>query len=210
MLKKTSKHNVKIYRMLGMLAISWMILVALPSSALVRKRLAAPLFVHDSNAQGDVCYVLAGGDSIWERLIAGANLVHLGRVSKLHVMRNDITYPYNLNAQASWTQTQWIMDFLAWRGITPDRVIILDPADGMFGTLEEARNVTKSLPKGVKKLVVVSSPAHMRRTVLAFKRSLPANVMVVPYAATVLEQSSEMYSPIWIEYLKLLVYYIVA
>ena len=45
---------------------------------------------------------------------------------------------------------------------------------------------------------------------LAFRRSLPANVKVIPYAATTFENSYEIYHPIWIEYLKLLVYYVIA
>ena len=50
----------------------------------------------------------------------------------------------------------------------------------------------------------------MRRSVLAFRRSLPADVRIVPYAATTFENSYEMYHPIWVEYFKLLVYYAIA
>ncbi len=186
------------------------VVVILSSSPPIRKFVAAPLVVHDVDARGDACYVLAGGVSTWERLAAGADLIQWKRVPRLLLMRNDGTYPYSFKAQASWTGTQWQMDYLAWRGVSLDRVVALEMPEGLFGTLNEARNVAKLLPRDVKKLVVVSSPAHMRRVVLAFRRSLPTEVEVVPFAATSFEQSSEMYYPIWIEYLKLLVYYVVA
>ena len=48
------------------------------------------------------------------------------------------------------------------------------------------------------------------QSVLAFRRSLPAGVRVVPFAATEFVNSYEMYHPIWIEYLKLLVYFAVS
>jgi uncharacterized SAM-binding protein YcdF (DUF218 family) len=205
-----SDNSRKTIKIVLLLTVSWFVFVVLPSSVTVRSWLAAPLVVHDSGASGDACYVLAGGNSIWERLTAGADLIHLQRVPVLHIMRNNTTHPYSFKAQASWTGTQWELDFLVGRGVPRDKVVILDQPDGFFGTLKEAKNVATLLPRDVKKLVVVSSPAHMRRTVLAFRRSLPADVTVVPYAATTFEQSAEMYYPIWIEYLKLLVYYVVA
>jgi uncharacterized SAM-binding protein YcdF (DUF218 family) len=201
------RNTIKI---IVLVTISWFVFIVLSSSVTVRSWLAAPLIVHDSEARGDACYVLAGGNSIWERLAAGADLIHLRRVPKLHIMRNDATFPYNFKAQTSWTGTQWAIDFLVGRGVPRDRVVLLEQPDGFFGTLKEARNVAKSLPRDIKRLVVVSSPAHMRRSVLAFRRSLPSDVAVVPYAATAFEQSAEMYYPIWIEYLKLLIYYVVA
>jgi len=206
-----TKHIKSIrVKIISLLAACWLIFVALPSSIAVRSWLVAPLVVHDSKASGDACYILAGGNAIWERLAAGADLIHLQRVPKLQVMRNDATHPYSFKAQASWTGTQWAQNFLECRGVPNNKIIILEKAEGFLGTLTEARNVAKLLPRDTRTLVVVSSPAHMRRTVLAFRRSLPADVMVVPYAATSFEQSCEMYYPIWVEYIKLIVYYIVA
>jgi hypothetical protein len=50
----------------------------------------------------------------------------------------------------------------------------------------------------------------MRRSVLAFERSLPQGVPVQPYAATTMINSYELHHPIWLEYLKLMVYYVIA
>ncbi|MFH0785006.1 MAG: YdcF family protein [Pseudomonadota bacterium] len=175
----------------------------------IRAWVAKPLVVNDPDAHGEACYVLAGGDSIWERLDAGADLIQMGRVSSLLIMRDNSQGKFSFKAQTSWTRTQSMLDYLSWRGIPASKVTLLPQIDGLFGTLTEARNVARLLPQDVKTLVIVSSAPHMRRAVLAFRRSLPANVKVIPYAATTYENSYEMYWPIWVEYLKLLVYCIV-
>jgi uncharacterized SAM-binding protein YcdF (DUF218 family) len=187
-----------------------MIFAALPTYPMVRNWFAAPLVLNDTNARGGACYVLAGGGAIRERLDAASDLIHMGQVPTILLMRNDKPGAYSFKARKSWTGTEWSMDYLAWHGVMSQKITLLEEVHGLFGTLAEARNVAKQLSKNVKTLVVVSSAPHMRRTVLAFRRSLPADVKVIPYAATTFENSYEMYHPIWLEYLKLLVYYVVA
>lgn len=184
--------------------------VILPSFPKVRKILSAPLVTHSDSARGDACYVLAGGGAVWERLNAAADLVQMGRVETILLMKDNCVGQYSFKANSSWTRTQWLADYLVWRGISTDRIRWIPQSDNLFGTLKEARAVAKNLPKNVKTLVVVSSAPHMRRSVLAFRRSLPSDVTVVPYAATFLENSFELHHPIWVEYLKLLLYYVIA
>jgi len=186
------------------------VLVVLPSFPKVRVLLSAPLVVHDPEARGDACYVLSGGGSLRERLDAAADLVQMGRVSKILLTQDARRSQYSFKDRRSWTRGEWSADYLVWRGIAAERIVWLPPAAGFFGTLSEARTVAGNLPKELNTLVLVSSAPHMRRTVLAFRRSLPAMVRVVPYAATGFETSYEMYHPLWIEYLKLLVYYAVS
>jgi uncharacterized SAM-binding protein YcdF (DUF218 family) len=197
-------------RWLTIVAALWLILVAFPSVPSVRAWLAAPLVVQNTHARGDACYVLAGGGALGERLDAAADLVQMGRVPLILLMRDDSRGQYRFTAQASWSRTQWATDYLAWRGVPKERIVLLPPVEGALGTLAEARSVARHLPKQVKSLVVVSSAPHMRRTVLAFRRSLPAHVGIVPYAATGFENSFELYHPVWLEYLKLLVYLVIA
>ena len=191
-------------------SVFWLAFVVLPSFPKVRKILSAPLVVDEQNARGELCYVLAGGGALLERLDAAADLVQIGRVSRILLMQDNKLGQYSFKANSSWTRTQWATDYLVWRGISTDRISWIQQTDGLFGTLSEARAVAKNFPKNVKTLVVVSSAPHMRRALLAFKRSLPADVNVVPYAATSFETSYEIFFPIWIEYLKLMVYSIVA
>lgn len=202
--------HTRYVRWLTIAATLWLLLVALPSVPLVRAWLAAPLAVHNEQARADACYVLAGGASLWERLDAAADLVQMGRVPLILLMRDDSRGQYRFTARASWSRTQWAVDYLAWRGVPKERIVLLAPVEGVLGTLAEARAVARHLPGQAKRLVLVSSAPHMRRTVLAFRRSLPSAVGVIPYAATSLENSFELYHPLWLEYLKLLVYLAVA
>ena len=184
--------------------------VILPSFPQVRRILSLPLVLHDVKARGDACYVLAGGGSVWERVDAAADLVQTGRVSRILLMQDNMRGRHSLKDKISWSRTQWMADYLAWRGIPAGTISWIPQAEGTFGTLTEARAVAENLPKDVKTLVVVSSAPHMRRSVLAFRKSLPVDVLVVPYAATEFVNSYEMHHPIWIEYLKLLVYFVMA
>jgi uncharacterized SAM-binding protein YcdF (DUF218 family) len=117
---------------------------------------------------------------------------------------------YNFVNKASWTSTEWALDFLAHRGVPADKILVIAPAQGSLGTLAEARQVAQTLPSDVSRLVLVSSPPHMRRSMLAFRRILPAKISLVPYAATDTASSVELYRPIWLEYAKLAGYAVVA
>jgi uncharacterized SAM-binding protein YcdF (DUF218 family) len=177
----------------------------------VRTMLSAPLVVSDGSASGDAAYVLADGNALWERLDAAADLYLMKRVPLLIVMRDNSESAFSFKAHASWTVTQWSLDFLQWRGVPAKDVLVFDSrTTTRLGTLNEARNLALVLPTGIARLVLVTSPAHTRRSVLAFTRSFRTRVAIVPYAATPVDQSAEYYSPLWLEYLKLLAYAIVA
>lgn len=189
---------------------AWVVFVLLPSIPVVRVALISPLAVTDPGARGDACYVLADGAALDERLAAAADLYQMHRVARIVLQRSDRTGPFNFVARASWTATEWSLDFLTHRGVPADAIVLIAAASGPLGTLAEARNVSRTLPAGVRRLVLVSSPPHMRRSVLAFHRVLPPTVAVVPYAATDPRSSVEFYRPIWLEYAKLVVYEAVA
>lgn len=191
-------------------ALSVLVLVVLPSFPLVRALLSAPLLVHDPAAAGDACYVLSGGGSLYERLDAAADLIQMRRVSRIFLMQDDRRMRYNFKTNSSWTRGMWCADYLAWRGVAPDRIRFIPQAEGPLGTLAEARSYARHRPAQADALVLVSSAPHLRRSMLAFQRSLPEGAHVVPYAATPIDYSYELYHPIWIEYLKLALYYLLA
>jgi uncharacterized SAM-binding protein YcdF (DUF218 family) len=186
--------------------LSWLVFVALPSVPKIRSILSAPLVVTNENAAGDACYVLSAGNALWERLAAASDLYHMKRVPKVIIMRNDEMGPYSFPAKVSWSQTQWAMDYLMWRGVPREKIEIVEKAKGLFGTHAEAKNIARSLKPDIKQLVLVTSAPHTRRSVLAFKRALPASITLITYAATSFETSAEYSDPIWLEYLKLLTY----
>jgi uncharacterized SAM-binding protein YcdF (DUF218 family) len=193
-----------------MITLAWVMFVAFPTIPAVRVFLSAPLVVEDPDPRGDACYVLADAGAFRERLGAAAHLYNLGRIARIIFMRDNTPSAYNFVARAHWTSTDWALDFLTHRGVPRDRIIVIDAASGILGTLREARNLGKLLPQDVKKLVLVSSAPHMRRSMLTFRRVLPREISLVSCPATPYTASYEYYYPIWIEYLKLAVYAIVA
>ena len=193
-------------RLLITILLSWFTFVTVSSIPRVRAVLAAPLVITDESADGDACYVLAGGNALWERLSAAADLYHMKRIPEIYLMRNGETGPYNFVAHANWTQTQWAVSYLCWKGVPKESITVIEEVNGSLGTLREAENIARMLPPDIKKLVLVTSAPHTRRSLFTFRKLLPASMTVVPYAATSVENSAELSDPIWLEYLKLLVY----
>jgi uncharacterized SAM-binding protein YcdF (DUF218 family) len=197
-------------RWLLFIALAWVVFVFLPDIPPVRNLLASPLVVKDRDPQGDACYILAADDAFRERLGAAAELYNQGRISRIIFMREDVPSSYNYVAKALWTQTEWALDFLTHRGVPRDRIQLIDHVRGPFGTLQEARNLKKFRPPDLKRLVLVSSAPHMRRSVLAFRRVFPPDIAIVSCPASKFVTSYEYFYPLWIEYLKLAVYAVVA
>jgi uncharacterized SAM-binding protein YcdF (DUF218 family) len=195
----------------------WRILVALiviliaSEVPMVRVWLTTPLLVQSESSSGDAAYVLSGGAAMRERLAAAADLVHMHRVPRIFLMRDSHQGAFNFKAQKNFTPTEWAVDYLKWLGVPADAIQIVDDRElTRMGTLDEARSLAAQLPETVNKLVLVTSPAHTRRSVLAFTRNLPKRVVVLSYPAIEIRQSVEFYEPLTVEYFKLLLYVIVA
>jgi len=192
------------------IALGWIVFVVLPTLPAVRIFLASPLVVEDRDPRGDAGYILAGNNAFRERLGAAAYIYNEGRISRIIFMRDDAPSSYNFVAKARWTRTEWALDFLTHRGVPREKIQLIDQVTGMFGTLQEARNLKKALPSDLKRLVLVSSATHMRRCVLAFRRVLPPDIAIVSCPASSYSSSYEYYHPLWLEYLKLAVYAVFA
>lgn len=182
-----------------------------PGLTPVRHALSAPLIVHDPDARGDAVYIMAGGLTSEERLHAAADLFHMGRVPRLILMRDDGRSSYSFTARRSQTRTEWMVGYLGWLGVPSDRItLIADAAGSRLGSLREADLVRQALPPEVDRLVIVTSPVHTRRSGLAFRRRLGPGVAVTTYSAIDWALSAEAFAPLWLEYLKLAVYSVVA
>ena len=68
---------------------------------------------------------------------------------------------------------------------------------------EEAQVIAAWLPERVHGLVVVTSPAHTRRTKMVFRHAVETNREVMVYTGLSPENSAEYYRPLWLEYAKL-------
>jgi len=178
---------------------------------LIRVWMTKPLVVESASSSGDAAYVLSGGAALRERLAAAADLVQMHRVPRIFLMRDAHQGPFNFKAQRNWTPTEWAVDYLKWLGVPADAIQVIDDRElTKMGTLDEARSLAAQFPENVNRLVLVTSPAHTRRSVLAFTRNLPKRVVVLSYPATEIRQSVEFYNPLTVEYVKLLLYAIVA
>ena len=183
-----------------------------PTLTPLRHALSAPLIVSDDDARGDAAYVMHGGPAMDERLRAAADLVHMGRVPRIFLRRDDERSMHSFVERRSLTRSEWMLAYLGWLGIPREKVTLIDdPGGGAFGSLHEADLARAALPPEVRRLVVVSSPVHTRRSGLAFRRRLAAReVEVTTYAATAWSTSAEAHAPLWLEYAKLLVYAVIA
>lgn len=173
----------------------------------VRVWLTKPLVVTSSESNADAAYVLSGGAASRERLAAAADLVHMRRVPRIYLTRDSNQSAFNFKAGRNFTPTEWAVDYLKWLGVPEEAIeVIEDRKTSKMGTLDEAQSLAAVLPANVNRVVLVTSPAHTRRSMLAFSRTLPARVTLLSYPATEIRQSTEFYHPLSVEYLKLLVY----
>lgn len=189
---------------------AWMTFTILISFPVVRGIFAYPLYEHDTRAAGDAAYVMAGGCPYMKRLRAASDLYHWERVSRIIISNETRSAGYDFVLRRSETRAERAIDYLMLHGVPRDSITMVDADEAAtFGSLSEARAVAKA-ESDLKRLVVVTSAPHTRRSGLSFRRSLPAGVDVQVYAASELQHSAEIHSPIWVEYVKLAVYYFVA
>ena len=198
--------------MIAWTVLAFVVFGVAPSITTVRHLLSAPLILHDRDARGDAAYVMQGGLASEERLRAAADLYHAGRVPRIYLLKDDHHSYYSKKEDRSMTRTEWMVAYLAWLGVPADRVtLVADDGRGWLGSLREADMARAALPTEVHRLVVVTSPVHTRRSGIAFRRRLgPAGVEVVTFAAIDWSHSAEAYAPLWLEYVKLAVYLVIA
>lgn len=189
---------------------AWLLITFAMSFRPVRGIVIYPLYVHDAEASGEAAYVMADGPAYWERLRAASDLYHWNRVERIIVLEESRSAGWNFIRKQSDTQFQRSIDYLELFGVPRASIQGTPENDATwFGSLSEAQSVSKNFPN-LKSLVVVTSAPHTRRSLLCFNRALPPKVAVQVYSASLPSDSSEISSPIWMEYAKLVVYLFVA
>ncbi|MCG8651007.1 MAG: YdcF family protein [Pirellulales bacterium] len=188
----------------------WLLSTFLLSFPAVRGVVAYPLIVHHRDASGEAAYVMAGGYAYWERLQAASDLYHMGRVPRIIIMDERRLLGYNFTDHRSEAVVDRAISYLGWLGVPRDKITVVPVAESAtFGSLTEARAVAKHEPK-LNSIVVVTSAPHTRRSQLCFQRVFPSQVRVQSYAASEGWHGAENHAPIWLEYVKLAVYFIAA
>lgn len=190
------------------LILAWCATTVCMSFPSLRGVVAYPLYEHDDQSAGDAAYVMADGAAYWERLRAASDLYHWKRVPRILIPDEQIKSNYNFVRRENDTLTQRALDYLKMYGV-PAEAVTPVPYDvsANFSSLGEAQSVAKKFPD-LRSIVVVTSAPHTRRSKLCFDRVYSnKDIDVHVYAASGLSQSTEITSPIWIEYLKLVVYF---
>lgn len=194
-----------------MVLLAWGLWTFLMSFGVLRGIVSYPLFVHNPEAHGDAAYVMSDGDASWERLRMASDLYHMHRVDRIIVSDEQESSGYNFVQHRSDKRVDRVIAYLKLFGV-PEEKISTVPAypDAALGSLSEARSVANE-EKELERIVVVTSAPHTRRSRLCFRRAMPEDVDVDVYSASEgPSEGSELYSPIWVEYCKLVVYYLFA
>ena len=202
-------HNVwkRRFYLVSLFWVSWFVFCSWP---VTRAVLIVPLCKHDDGAKGEIAYVMAGGPSYWERLRAASDLYHLEKVSSIVILNETTTAGYHFQEQRSLTKVELANRYLISFGVPENKILRISlQTEPWFGTLGEAEAVAKQFADA-RSLVVVTSAPHTRRSWLAFRRAFAPSVSVAVFSASDAVESDELYSPIWLEYTKLFVYFFIA
>ena len=199
-------------RIVWVVAVCWLVMVALPSIHVVRGWMILPLYRHDADARGDVAYVMADGYAYMERLRGAADLYHMGRIKEIYILNERESQGYNFALRRSQSKSERATDYLSFQDVPRSIVHVVDAKQGIvwMGSLFEAQAFAAAIPPDVDSVVVVTSAPHTRRSLLSFERSLPESVRASVFSPSDPEDSAELTEPIWQEYCKMLIYLLVA
>jgi uncharacterized SAM-binding protein YcdF (DUF218 family) len=194
----------------GLFALLWGVLVALPEWPWLRAVLARPLDVHVDDARGEVAYVLGAGSlSIGERLSAAADLYHEGRVRRVMLPADPTMGRFDFQLGRNRTADEWSRAHLRWLGVPEDKIALVPVAEAWLDTAAEAEGLRAALRPDETHVVLVSAPVHLRRAALAFRRALGPSVTVTAFGSSALPDGPDFQRPLWLEYFKLGVYALV-
>ena len=184
--------------------------VVLPSFKPVRALLTVPLYLSEEDPKAEAAYVMADGHAYWGRLSAAADLYHLRKVDKIIISHEQTLAQYNFKKQKNELLFERAIDYLIWQGVAAEAIETI-PVDhsGNLGSLSEARQLVKFKPN-LSSVVVVTSAPHTRRSLLCFERNAPEQWKIAIYSDSEPIDSPELFEPLWLEYVKLIVYYVTA
>lgn len=168
-----------------------------------------PLTVHDDDARGEIAYVMADGAAYWERLRAASDLFHQKRIKRIFVLEENKNAGWNYVRNASDTQLQRAIDYLGMYGVPESVIHAVAQQESWLGSRSEAIGLSQ-LEENFASIVVVTSPPHTRRCRMVFRRVFEDQVNIQIYSAANPSESVETFAPIWMEYVKLAAYWLVA
>ncbi len=196
-------------RRFTLLLFVWVVFIALPSFKPFRAVLIAPLYVHHEDAKGDYAYVMADGYAYYERLRAASDLYHWDRVQQIYISDEKASSGYHFALKRSISRAEKARMILAMWGVPKSAVSTIPMQESaLLGSSSEAHSFAENTSEE-KSVVVVTSAPHTRRSLLCFQRIFPVDQVAI-YSASQPVDSAEIESAIWLEYLKLALYYVLA
>ena len=187
----------------------WIGCTFLSSFREVRGWFIVPLTVHDADARGEIAYVMADGAAYWERIHAASDLYHQKRIERIFLLEENQQGHWNYVRQQSDTPLKRAIDHLQMYGVPESVVSTVPQTGGWLGSRSEAVGLSQ-LPENFSAIVVVTSPPHTRRSRMVFERVFGDRAEIQVYSAASPSESVETFAPIWMEYVKLVVYWLVA
>lgn len=197
-------------RTVCVMVLIWLLSVVALSSKPVRGIVALPLFIDEEPIRSEYAYVMADGHAYWERLRTASDLYHMKLVNRL-LIRNEIeSSRFNFVRGRSDQLVERAIDYLGLYGVPPQAIEKVPiNTDSALGSMSEAKAVFLRYPT-IKRIIVVTSAPHTRRSKLCFERSFGDDVVICVVAASTPSESSEITEPLWIEYFKLAFYQLFA
>ncbi|MCD0458857.1 YdcF family protein [Roseiconus lacunae] len=180
------------------------------SFASVRGLVMQPLVVHHSDARGEIAYVMADGPAYWERLFAASDLYHFGRIKSIYLLEERQSSSHNFERGTNDTRLQRAIDYLDMRGVPASAIVPVPMGEPSWLSSRDEAKWLAQMNQSLEGIVVVTSPPHTRRSLLCFRRVFSNQTPIAVYSATSPDSSVETHLPLWIEYVKLVAYWIAA
>lgn len=173
------------------------------------------LDVGESQREADCIFVLAGkqgrkvyGIDLWRRGYAPELILSVGRFECRRFYHLSLPSDGGLKSLVERTPPEMRHFFVRFK----DNQAVCSPVRrGRFGTMTEGRALARQLSgSGMHSLMVVSSPIHLRRVALVFRRTFHGSGIRLIFVAAPeelsLRTSAQSRAKVWTEFGKYLVY----
>lgn len=177
-ISKTPKNkNVSLLNVIIIIVLICVVpFVALSNYNKIKQLLRDYLSVQDQlpKSSSDALYILGGSStSTYRHIIAAAEIYKNKKTNKILIFSSLEKNEYDPILNRNLTNNEWIVKHLVERGVSKDDIDTVLVSKGRFGTLSEARDVTKYAKReNYRSIILLSSPCHGRRVSNSFKHFL--------------------------------------
>ncbi len=152
-----------------------------------------------------VVYILGGDqDSLECRFKTATELYNSGLTNKMLTLSRPGITEYDPLLRRNMTNDEWTLKKLSELGIKREDIELVPLENGMFGTLTEAKGISYiAQKKGYRRLILVTSAYHTKRTWLAFSKPSKDNDIIL----SIYGSNDQTGLPsLLLEYVKLILY----